>query len=61
MRSEDTHVPRAEFIAHLRSCLAEKAGFCTDTIPLLRRSVVYSPDDEAGMFVETQVLARLPA
>ena len=60
MRSEDTHVPRAEFIAHLRSCLADKASFCSDTIPLLRRGVIYSPD-EAGTFVEKQVLARLPA
>ncbi|HUI61803.1 MAG TPA: nucleotidyl transferase AbiEii/AbiGii toxin family protein [Steroidobacteraceae bacterium] len=59
MRSEDTRVPRTEFIAHLRTCLADKAGFCTDMIPLLRRGVKYDPA-EAGLYLEAHVLSRLP-
>jgi predicted nucleotidyltransferase component of viral defense system len=59
MRGEGTRVPRAEFVAHLRSCLADRVGFCTDMIPLLRRGVEYNPD-QAGLHVQTHVLSRLP-
>lgn len=59
MRGEDTRVPRAEFVTHLRSCLADRAGFCTDMIPLLRGGVKYDPA-EAALHVETHVLSRLP-
>jgi predicted nucleotidyltransferase component of viral defense system len=59
MREEDTRVPRAEFVAHLRSCLNDRVGFCTDMGPLLRRDFDYDPQ-RAGVFVENQLLARLP-
>jgi predicted nucleotidyltransferase component of viral defense system len=58
MRGEGTRVPRAEFVAHLRSCLADRVGFCTDMIPLLRCGVEYDPE-EAGLHLETRVLSRL--
>src|ERR1700722_9896605 len=43
MRDEHTKVPRAEFVAHLRSCMEDRAGFCTDMTPLLRKGVDYDP------------------
>jgi predicted nucleotidyltransferase component of viral defense system len=58
VREEDTRVPRAEFVAHLRSCMDDRAGFCTDMIPLLRKGLDYDPR-KAGSYVESQVLARL--
>jgi hypothetical protein len=39
MGAEGTSVPRAEFIAHLEECLADRAGFCTDMTDLLRVGV----------------------
>jgi len=59
MSEEDTKVPRAEFVAHLRSCTEDRAGFCTDMIPLLRKKMDYDPR-KAGLYVESQVLSRLP-
>jgi len=59
MREEETEVPRAEFVTHLRSCLGDQAGFCTDMYPLLRSGLTYDPQ-EAGLFVERNVLSRLP-
>lgn len=38
MQAENTHVPRTEFLAHLHSCLEDRAGFCTDLRGLLRRA-----------------------
>lgn len=59
MREEGTQVARAEFVAHLHSCLADRSGFCSDMLPLLRRDVSYEPV-QAGLFVQKHVLARLP-
>jgi predicted nucleotidyltransferase component of viral defense system len=59
MREEGTKVPRAEFVAHLRSCTEDRAGFCTDMAPLLRKDLDYDPR-KAGSYVEDQVLSRLP-
>jgi predicted nucleotidyltransferase component of viral defense system len=59
MREEGTKVPRAEFVAHLRSCTEDRAGFCTDMAPLLRKDLDYDPR-KAGSYVEEQVLSRLP-
>lgn len=59
MRDEGTKVPRAEFVAHLRSCTEDRAGFCTDMAPLLRKDLDYDPR-KAGSYVEDQVLSRLP-
>ena len=59
MREEGTKVPRAEFVAHLRSCTEDRAGFCTDMTPLLRKGLDYDPR-KAGSYVEDQVLSRLP-
>lgn len=59
MRDEETEVPRAEFVTHLRSCMGDRAGFCTDTYPLLRSGLTYDPQ-QAGLFVERHVLSRLP-
>jgi predicted nucleotidyltransferase component of viral defense system len=59
MREENTKVPRAEFIAHLRSCVEDRAGFCTDMTPLLRKDLDYDPR-KAGSYVESQLLSRLP-
>ena len=59
MLEEGTRVARAEFVAHLHSCLADRSGFCTDMLPLLRRDVSYEPV-QAGLYVQKHVLARLP-
>jgi predicted nucleotidyltransferase component of viral defense system len=59
MREEDTKVPRAEFVAHLRSCMEDRTGFCTDMTPLLRKNLAYDPR-KAGSYVESKVLSRLP-
>jgi predicted nucleotidyltransferase component of viral defense system len=59
MREEDTHVPRAEFVAHLRSCLDDKTGFCTDMVPLLREGCDYDAR-KAGLYVQNQLLTLLP-
>lgn len=59
MREEGTEVPRAEFVAHLRSCVGDRAGYCTDMYPLLRSGLTYDPQ-VAGLFVERRVLSRLP-
>jgi predicted nucleotidyltransferase component of viral defense system len=59
IREEDTRVPRAEFVAHLRSCVDDRAGFCTDMLPLLRKGLDYDPR-KAGSYVESHLLARLP-
>jgi predicted nucleotidyltransferase component of viral defense system len=59
MREEGTKVPRAEFVAHIRSCTEDRAGFCTDMAPLLRRDLAYDPR-KAGSYIEDQVLSRLP-
>jgi predicted nucleotidyltransferase component of viral defense system len=47
IQEEDTRVPRAEFVAHLRNCIDDRAGFGTDMIPLLRKGLHYDPR-EAG-------------
>ncbi len=59
MREEDTKVPRSEFVAHLRLCMEDRTGFCTDMTPLLRKNLAYDPR-KAGPYVESQVLSRLP-
>ena len=59
MREEGTRVPRAEFVEHLRGCLADRAGFCTDMRPLLRRGIDYDTQ-KAALYVQSEVLARLP-
>jgi predicted nucleotidyltransferase component of viral defense system len=59
MGAEGTSVPRAEFIAHLEECLADRAGFCTDMTDLLRVGVAYDPLI-AGAYLKTELLARLP-
>ena len=56
MREEVTKVPRAEFVAHLRSCTEDRAGFRTD---MLRKNLDHDPR-KAGSYVENQVLSRLP-
>lgn len=59
MREEGTSVPRAEFIGHLQSCLADRVGFCTDMTPLLRTDLAYDPLAAAAL-VQEQLLMRLP-
>lgn len=59
MVAEGTAVPRAEFIAHLDECLADRAGFCTDMVDLLRVGLAYDPL-EAGAYVKAELLTRLP-
>lgn len=59
MDAEGTSVPLAEFIAHLEECLADRAGFCTDMIDLLRVGVTYDPL-KAGAYLKTGLLGRLP-
>ncbi len=59
MRDEDTLVPREEFLAHLRECLADRAGFCADMRPLLRVGIEYDPLI-AGAFLEKELLSKLP-
>lgn len=59
MRAEKTRVPRGEFIAHLRDCLKDRAGFCTDLAGLLRAGEDWDAH-AAGTFIEQQLLARLP-
>jgi hypothetical protein len=44
MQAEGEPVAREKFIAHLRECLADRAGFCTDLISFLRRDLIYDPD-----------------
>ncbi len=59
MQAEGEPVGREKFIAHLRECLADRAGFCSDLASFLRRDVHYDPD-VAGAFVERELLGRLP-
>jgi hypothetical protein len=59
MRAEKTRVPRHEFIGHLRDCLRDRAGFCTDLNGFLRQGEKWDPD-AAGTAIEQQILARLP-
>jgi predicted nucleotidyltransferase component of viral defense system len=59
LRDENTKVPRTEFLAHLRLCLADRAGFCTDMAPLLRTGVNYNVA-EAGALVAERLLALMP-
>lgn len=59
MQDEGTHVPRDEFLAHLRICVADKAGFCVDMIPLLKRELDYDPAQAAAV-VELELLSALP-
>lgn len=59
MRAEKTRVPRSEFIGHLRECLNDRTGFCTDLKGLLRTGEDWDAQ-VAGTFVEQQLLARLP-
>lgn len=59
MQQEGMHVPRAEFLAHLRNCLADQKGFCLDMVPLLKRSLAYDPAQAAAV-VESRLLALLP-
>lgn len=59
MRAERTRVPRSEFIEHLRACLRDRTGFCTDLKGLLRTGEDWDAH-AAGTLIEQQVLARLP-
>jgi predicted nucleotidyltransferase component of viral defense system len=59
MQAEGEPVARAKFIAHLRECLADRVGFCTDLVSFLRRDLTYDPD-VAGTFIERNLLASLP-
>ena len=59
MQAEGAPVAREKFIAHLRECLADRAGFCTDLVSFLRRDLPYDPD-VAGAFIERDLLALLP-
>ena len=57
-RRKASSVAREKFIAHLRECLADRAGFCTDLVSFLRRDLTYDPD-VAGAFVQQNLLALL--
>jgi hypothetical protein len=59
MQAEGEPVAREKFSAHLRECLADRAGFCTDLVSFLRRDLLYDPD-VAGAFIERDLLALLP-
>lgn len=59
MRAEGARVPRERFISHVRQCLADQAGFCTDLDSFLRRDLVYDPD-VAGALIERDLLSLLP-
>jgi hypothetical protein len=59
IKAEGELVPREQFIAHLRQCLADRAGFCTDLDSFLRRDVIYDPD-VAGALIERDLLGLLP-
>jgi predicted nucleotidyltransferase component of viral defense system len=59
MKAEGDLVPREKFIAHLRECLADRAGFCTDLDSFLRRDLIYDPD-VAGALIERDILGLLP-
>ena len=59
MQAEGEPVAREKFIAHLRECLADRAGFCTDLVSVLRRDLTYDPD-VAGAFIERGLLELLP-
>jgi hypothetical protein len=52
-------VEREKFIAHLRQCLADWAGLCTDIDSFLRRDLSYDPH-VAGAFIERHLLGLLP-
>lgn len=60
MSAEKTRVPRGEFIRHLRDCLKDRSGFCTDLRGLLRAGEDWDPH-AAGTLIEQQLLAYLPA
>jgi len=59
MHAEGELIARERFIAHLRECLADRAGFCTDHVSVLRRDLTYDPD-VAGAFIERDLLGLLP-
>ena len=59
MRAEKTRVPRGEFIEHLRECLMDRTGFCTDLKGLLRAGEDWDVH-AAGTLIERQLLALLP-
>ena len=59
MQAEGAWVAREKFVAHLRECLGDRAGFCTDLVSFLRSDLTYEPD-VAGAFVEQNLLALLP-
>jgi len=59
MQAEGELVPREKFIAHVRQCLADRAGFCTDLVSFLRRDLIYDPDI-AGALIERDLLGLLP-
>lgn len=59
MQAEGELVARERFVAHLRQCLADRAGFCTDIDSFLRRDLTYDPD-VAGAFIEQHLLGLLP-
>jgi hypothetical protein len=58
-QAEGEPVARDKFIAHLRECLADRAGFCTDLVSFLRRDLIYDPDI-AGALIERDLLGLLP-
>lgn len=59
MQEESTTVPRAEFLAHLDRCLADKVGFCRDMDALLKQNLTYDPS-VASVVVIDRLLSRLP-
>jgi predicted nucleotidyltransferase component of viral defense system len=59
MKAEGELIPREKFIAHLRHCLTDRAGFCTDLDSFLRRDLIYDPD-VAGALLERDLLGLLP-
>lgn len=58
MQAEGASVAREKFVAHLRECLGDRAGFCTDLVSFLRSDLTYEPD-VAGAFVQQNLLALL--
>jgi predicted nucleotidyltransferase component of viral defense system len=59
MQAEGALVARESFIAHLRQCLSDRSGFCTDINAFLRPDLTYDPD-VAGALMERDLLGLLP-
>ena len=59
MQAEGEQVAREKYISHLRECLSDRAGFCTDLVSFLRRDLIYDPNI-AGALIERDLLGLLP-